>query len=332
MSAGRQKGSAMTSHILRVATFLGLGLLAAPAAAQVAGFNPADYGKAQLPARQSTGDAASYIEANKGAFEPIGELDASDPMMERAKPIGRIDVLLRNKASGEEIGTSCTGTLLPGNRVLTNHHCLPVEGEFEPVKASILMNYLTLDGKEATRFDIDPKPLAADAKLDFALAKVEGDANATFGFVQFRVAAASPGQSLLVIHHPLGRPKMMSRFRCLAMKEQAEGIDLRHRCDTLGGSSGSLLFNAEGAVVALHKEGGLDPKDATSYNSATLMSALLEQSPELKEIAEAAGASNGAAGDGGAGTDGKASDPAKAPEQPAGSLTTKEMNDVLKGQ
>jgi V8-like Glu-specific endopeptidase len=323
------KGKAMQARIIRNAAMLGLGALfigSAPAAAQVAGFNPADYGKAQLPARQSTGDAASYIEANKGAFEPIGELDPADPMMERAKPIGRIDVVLRNKASGEEIGTSCTGTLLPGNRVLTNHHCLPVEGEFEPVKASILMNYLTLDGKEATRFDINVKPLAASAKLDFALANVEGDANSSFGSVKFRVANASPGQSLLVIHHPLGRPKMMSRFRCLAMKEQPEGVDFRHRCDTLGGSSGSLLFNADGAVVALHKEGGLDPKDATSFNAATLMSAILAENAELRQIAEAATGEPSAGG--------QTSDPATPAKQtqPEGSLSIKEMNDVLKGQ
>jgi V8-like Glu-specific endopeptidase len=296
-----------------------------PGLAQVAGFDPNDYGKAQLPARQSTGDAADYIAANKGAFEPIAELDAADPLAQRAKPVGRLDVVLRKRDGGEEMGTSCTATLLPGNRIITNHHCLPAEGEFEPVKASILMDYLTLDGKQSKRFEIEPKALEASATLDYAIAQIKDDANATFGAVAFETDPATPGESLLVIHHPLGRPKMMSRFRCLALKEQPEGTDFRHRCDTLGGSSGSLLFDANGKIVALHKEGGLDPKDATSFNSATLISAILAQSAILQSIAKQGGT-------------GAPVDASKGNEQPAnkttdsdGSLTSEQMNDILKG-
>ncbi|MGL4239830.1 MAG: trypsin-like serine protease, partial [Beijerinckiaceae bacterium] len=116
------------------------------ALAQASGFNPSDYGKARLPVRQSTGDAATYIDANKGAFEPISELNPRDPLALRARPIGRIDIVLRNRSSGEESGATCTGSLVAGDLVLTNHHCLPVDGENEPVKASILMDYLNLEG------------------------------------------------------------------------------------------------------------------------------------------------------------------------------------------
>src|SRR6516164_7999312 len=96
-----------TATGLLIAAFLGLPVCAVTSGlAQVAAFNPADYGKAQLPARQSTGDAATYIEANKGAFEPIGELDTNDPIVALARPIGRVDVVLRNRKTGDEIGTS----------------------------------------------------------------------------------------------------------------------------------------------------------------------------------------------------------------------------------
>ncbi|KQP40059.1 hypothetical protein ASF49_21390 [Methylobacterium sp. Leaf104] len=263
--------------------------------AQSVGFDPADYGRAQLPLRQTTGDAAAYVDRNKGAFEPIAELDPKDGLAALARPIGRVDIVLRNNRSGQQVGASCTGTLLPGDYVLTNHHCLPQSGDLTPVKASILMDYLTLDGQGSRRFEIDPKPVEFDAPLDFALARAAGNPTATYGSARLSGEAVPGNRSMLVIHHPLGRPKVMSRFRCFAVKEQGAGPDLRHRCDTLGGSSGSLMFDASVAGVALHKEGGLDPKDPSSFNSATRLTAILAKSRILAEIAAAQGRPTAAA-------------------------------------
>jgi hypothetical protein len=274
--------------MMRIAIAVVLALpLAGAAHAQTTGFNPADYGKARLPVRQSTGDAASYIDANKGAFEPVGELNPRDPLAVRARPIGRIDIVLRNRSSGEESGATCTGSLVAGDMVLTNHHCLPVDGEMEPVKASILMDYHSLEGGGSKRFELEARPVEWSAALDYALVRVEGRPSASYGTVQLRVGQSADGQSLMVFHHPLGRPKMMSRFRCFGVRNQGAGPDFRHRCDTLGGSSGSLLFTTAGEVVALHKEGGLDPKDPSSFNTATRFVALLAESQALRGIARA---------------------------------------------
>jgi V8-like Glu-specific endopeptidase len=305
-----------------MAVFLGLPIGAATA--QVAGFDPADYGKAQLPVRQSTGDAATYVEANKGAFEPIGELDATDPIAALARPIGRIDVVLRHRKTDEEIGASCTGSLLPDNYVLTNHHCLPTEGEFEAVKASILFDYLALDGRGAKRYAIAVKPTEWNATLDYALIKADGEPNAAYGAVKLQFAPGLPGQSLMVIHHPLGRPKMMSRFRCLALREQPDATELRHRCDTLGGSSGSLVFNTRGEIVALHREGGLDPKDQSSFNTATRFAPILAESATLRRIAASPAPERLAPPD--------QRPAARASAPPPGHLDTKQMNDILRGR
>jgi len=308
---------------------------AGPAGAQSVGFDPADYGRAQLPLRQTTGDAAAYVDQNKGAFEPISELDPKDGLAALARPIGRVDIVLRNARTGQQVGASCTGALLPGDYVLTNHHCLPQSGDLTPVKASILMDFLTLDGKGARRFEIDPKPVEHDARLDYALARVAGNPSATYGTVRLSGEAVAGNRSMLVIHHPLGRPKVMSRFRCFAMKDQAEGPDLRHRCDTLGGSSGSLMFDASVAGIALHKEGGLDPKDPSSVNKATRLSAILGRSPILAEIAAGQGRPVAAASPAGD-TPPKASaapsaNPAAAP--PAdGPLDPASMNAILRGR
>jgi hypothetical protein len=274
-----------TKGEIRVFVSLILALGAAePARSQSVGFDPADYGRAQLPLRQTTGDAATYVDRNKGAFEPIAELDPRDGLAALARPIGRIDIVLRNARTGQTVGASCTGALLPGDYVLTNHHCLPQLGDLTPVKASILMDYLTLDGQGSRRFEIDPKPVEFDARLDYALARAGGNPTEIYGAARLSGEAVPGNRSMLVIHHPLGRPKVMSRFRCFALKEQGEGPDLRHRCDTLGGSSGSLMFDASVAGVALHKEGGLDPKDPSSFNAATRLSAILSRSRILSEI------------------------------------------------
>lgn len=321
------------SHRMRRSTLTGVFLLlsacaAGGARAQSVGFDPADYGKAQLPLRQTTGDAATYVDQNKGAFEPIAELDPRDSLAALARPIGRIDIVFRNSRSGQMVGASCTGALLPGDYVLTNHHCLPQSGELSPVKASILMDYLTLDGKGSRRFDIDPRPVEFDARLDYALARVAGNPTATYGAAKLSGVAVPGNRSMLVIHHPLGRPKVMSRFRCFAAKEQPDGPDLHHRCDTLGGSSGSLMYDASVAGVALHKEGGLDPRDPSSFNSATRLSAILAKSRLLSEIASAQGKPVAAA------APPAAPSPTPAPPAPAagGASDTDRMNAILRGR
>jgi V8-like Glu-specific endopeptidase len=293
---------------------------APPTLAQTAGFSPADYGKAQLPLRQSVGDAADFIASNKGAFEPVSELDRQGDMFALARPIGRVDVVLRDKRNNTEVGTACTGALLPGDYVLTNHHCLPVKGDFEPVKASILMDYLTQDGKGAKRFDIAAKPEESDADLDFSIAKVSGEPTKEFGAAHIGVSDVQPNQSLLIVHHPLGRPKVISRFRCLAVKDQEPGPELRHRCDTLGGSSGSLIFDSLAQGVALHKEGGLDAKDAASFNSATRMAALLQKSKILQAVSQSAGPAPARA----------AAQPPQSQPPVGNTLNTNQMNDILR--
>ena len=308
----------------------------APSArAQSIGFDPADYGRAQLPSRQTTGDAAAYVDQNKGAFEPISELDPKDGLAALARPIGRVDIVLRNARTGQQVGASCTGALLPGDYVLTNHHCLPQSGDLAPVKASILMDYLTLDGKGSRRFEIDPKPVEFDARLDYALARVAGNPSAAYGTVRLSGETVPGNRSMLVIHHPLGRPKVMSRFRCFAMKDQAEGPDLRHRCDTLGGSSGSLMFDASVAGIALHKEGGLDPKDPSSFNKATRLSAILGRSRILSEIAASQGrpvAAAAPAGDAPAGIPPAKTGAAPSPRPADEPLDPAGMNAILRGR
>jgi V8-like Glu-specific endopeptidase len=253
----------------------------APAQAQVAMFDADNYGNANLLRRQSASDTDAFIAQSGGAFEPIGLLRADDEIRKVARSIGRVDVVLREDG-GREFLATCTGTLLPHGQVLTNHHCIPVSGPRKPVRASILMNYLEQDGRDSRRFDLSVTPTESNEKLDFSIVSIQGDA-AGFEGINLSGAPVQPGQSLVVIHHPQGRPMVMTRFRCQAYADQPDQNALRHRCDTLPGSSGAMILTSSGLKgVALHFAGGLQPGDERSFNLSTRITALVEASPAIR--------------------------------------------------
>lgn len=320
---------------LSLAALAALALAAGPAAAQVAAFDPEEYGSAQLVVRQNVGDAARFIAASEGgAFEPIAELSPSDRMAALARPIGRIDVLLRDPQTGEEGASACTGALLGDGLVLTNHHCLPQDGSLEVLAASILMDYLSLNGEGSQRFDLDLGAVDWSPDLDFAVARVLGAPEDTFGTVRLGTLPPGAGAARTVIHHPLGNPKVMSRFRCFVLDDGRLGPPgVAHRCDTLPGSSGSLLFDDEGVAVALHFAGGLDPVDATSFNMAVDMGAILQASAVIagSPAAQAVPAGGPASDPGDAPAGDPASAAADAPAADDGRLDAAEMTDILRG-
>jgi len=192
-----------------------------------------------------------------------------------------------------------------------------------PEKASILMDYVTLDGKGSKRFDLSPKPAEWDQQLDFAITKAEGHPTAEYGFAHISARPAEPGQSLMLIHHPQGRPKVISRFRCVATRDQEPGPALHHRCDTLAGSSGALMFNGHSSGVALHREGGLDPRDPTSYNSATQLAAIAAASKILHGALDVSGEASSAS----------QKPPVTSPNSSGSTtLSVEQMNDLLRGK
>jgi hypothetical protein len=307
-------------------------LLAGPAAAQVAAFEPESYGSAQLVVRQNVGDAARFIAASEGgAFEPIAELTPSDRLAALARPVGRIDVLLRDPQTGEEGASACTGALLGDGLVLTNHHCLPQDGSLEVLAASILMDYLRLNGEGSQRFDLDPAAVDWSPDLDFAVARVEGAPEAIFGTVALGALPEQAGAARTVIHHPLGNPKVMSRFRCFVFADGRLGPPgVPHRCDTLPGSSGSLLLDDRGVAVALHFAGGLDPVDATSFNMAVDIGAILQASEVVRASPAAQAAADPGTGPAPTSAAGAGPDPARDAAD-EGPLDAGEMTDILRG-
>jgi hypothetical protein len=184
-------------------------------------FDAGAFGQFDLPIKESTGSSAMVVQLMNGAFEPVHEMLPNDPLRRLSAPIGRLDILTED-SSGQRAGGSCTAALLAGNHIITNSHCLP-SGPDRSIRAiSLMMNYLR-QGASGDRYEVLATPLEIDQVLDYAILEVNGDPTQKYGTVRIAAGAAEPGQSMIIFHHPLGRPKMMTRFRCFAHKEQVEG-------------------------------------------------------------------------------------------------------------
>ncbi|WP_417209491.1 trypsin-like peptidase domain-containing protein [Antarctobacter sp.] len=174
---------------------------------------------------------------------------------------------------------SCTATLLPDNRLLTNKHCYYdaglVSAGFTIVReARITFGYTSPDsGDKQQTYLVSNREIAANDALDAMLLQiVGGDANTDLGgHIPLReTPRVEPLQDLIMIHHPAKAPQQYSTGTCQIHRLQSEiapeRSPLRHSCESTGGSSGSLLFDGDTlAVVGLHNQGGLSPK-GDSFN------------------------------------------------------------------
>ena len=150
-----------------------------------------------------------------------------------------------------------TGTLITGNRVLTNYHvlfprgkpCIAVAVEFnlERDASGQSMVSTVVQGDLAV-------PAHGSAADDWALVPVP----AVEGIVpvDILVMAASPvvGERAFILQHPDGSPKRLAFVRNRIVSVTA--MRAYYLTDTRGGSSGSPVFNARGKLIALHRAGG----------------------------------------------------------------------------
>ncbi|MBY6160852.1 bifunctional trypsin-like peptidase domain-containing/SEL1-like repeat protein [Mameliella alba] len=221
--------------------------------------------------------------AGKGGFW-LSIAEAPPDVRRIARHVGRLQVCLttpdgkpRTIARGGQtvtlnspFVTNCTATLLPENRLLTNHHCYYdpdlVRAGFSIVQeARVNFEYTSRDLTELVRtYRVAPRELAVNQQVDALVLQVIGDANSDLGghFPLRMTTSVAPLQELVMIHHPGAQPQQYSTGTCKVHRRQAE-VDgrvsaLRHTCETTGGSSGALLLDARTlSVVALHNQGGL---------------------------------------------------------------------------
>lgn len=176
-----------------------------------------------------------------------------------ARSIGRIII---REPNGRLAGYG-TGFLIGRGVLLTNNHVLQtsewatrseVEFEYERDEAGTQM--------PGVKFLLDPKTLFfTHEQLDFSVVAVTPKAiNAErdlteFGFLSLigGTGKAIEGEWLTIVQHPGGELKQLCVRENQLLKK---GPDvLWYSTDTLGGSSGSPVFNNDWLVVALHHSG-----------------------------------------------------------------------------
>ena len=268
--------------VIRQAVAMSAIIYCVPISADIV-FPANQFGRADLRPKQSLGGQSDFIRSQKNAvFEPISEFNENDEFRKKSSPVGRLSILVRS-AEGEQSVATCTATLIARDRVLSNYHCIPgLSGKV--LKALIHFGYLRQDQDPVTSYKVNINPLVADATLDFTVLSVEGKPGDKYGFVNLQPSKVAPNASLLIYHHPAGLPLRLTRFRCKAYAGQTySGTTFRHRCDTLGGSSGSLIYDNNHAVVALHHSGGLTNDSTSSFNLGTDITAVLNKIEEISQ-------------------------------------------------
>ena len=176
-----------------------------------------------------------------------------------ARPVCRIQL---RAPSGDVLGYA-SGFLIGPEVLMTNHH---VFGTAADAKYSVAdFDYeLDLGGNErpAIHFGFDTERLFyANEQLDFAIVAVRGMADAggrdlkSWGWLPLNgePGKSDEGEYLTIIQHPGGEMKQVCVRENKLLK--FEGDTVWYMTDTLGGSSGSPVFNRFWQVVALHHSG-----------------------------------------------------------------------------
>lgn len=182
-----------------------------------------------------------------------------------ARAVARIRIV---KQPGRTFGWG-TGFLIAPNVLITNHHVLEEPGD--AIHSEAHLEYeLAMDDLELgpIRFQLQPERLFYTVpELDFTIVAVSNVAMdqqrplSEFGVLPLLGASgkAMEGEWLTIIQHPSGQRKQVC-VRENRLLKRADDV-LWYSTDTLGGSSGSPVFNNDWYVVALHHSGVPEKRD-----------------------------------------------------------------------
>jgi len=193
---------------------------------------------------------------------------------------------------------SCTGFLISEKHFVTNEHCIADQETCDTAIA--LFGY-----QKRSKEQVERGPqyrcsrfVGAKHDLDYAVIELVGRPGDTFGRLDLDPRPLLPNDGLIVVQHPGGKPKKLSRKGCVVRTSIGAGYaadtDFGHECDTEGGSSGSpVLLAANLKVVGLHHLGRAESGRWKNQNRAVRMEVLV---PELT-LRRPEGAATGKTGD-----------------------------------
>ena len=194
--------------------------------------------------------SSGKVVINSLEWYEMDSIDRSHPVRELATFVGKV-ILPKGPTRANE--SRCTGFLISENILMTNHHCIPTSLDARGV--SVL--FTGLDGKQET---IDCSTFVGnDQKLDFALLECEGSPGEIYGVAELAQEIPSEGDKIFVIQQNcdfyLKGPCDPTQKISMGLVKKVED-EIFHDADTLGGSSGSPVFNQDTKkVVGLHHAG-----------------------------------------------------------------------------
>ena len=241
--------------------------------AQTKDKNPSDLSSASARAarhnflRESLGDEARA----KAMFERIiagNELQDVNYLARGARAARSVARIAIREPNGRLSGWG-TGFLIAPNILMTNHHVLSDSSWALRSEAQFQFER-DIDGQQidAAIFPLEPQKLFfSSPTLDFTVVGVAPRAQnsesplSAYGFLPLvgTVGKVIEGEWLTIIQHPNGELKQV----CVRENRFIKRTDdvLWYSTDTVGGSSGSPVFNNDWFVVALHHSGIPEEKD-----------------------------------------------------------------------
>lgn len=173
----------------------------------------------------------------------------------------------------------CSGAMVAADLFLTNWHCGGPEWIEDPAQPGVKKAFredfywqdpiladalidLSFDGDKLSREYMVSRVAASRRELDFAILEVQPlDTLGPARPFPIRRLPPVPGDAVRVVHHPEGKQKQIT-IDCPitgvdypGWKPESGQVDLTHRCDTEGGSSGAPLLGPGLEIVGLHHLG-----------------------------------------------------------------------------
>jgi len=214
-------------------------------------------------------DTLEVLTSRVNTMLPISFLENG---IRRSRAVGKVEI---KQGHSFEVGSGFLFKLHKNDavRFMTNFHVLSEKSRF-PLTRIIFNFELDCDGnsKASKSFTIDEnKPLLISkvSELDVSIFTLNDphDELKEYGYLDLKKVGIDKNDFVNIIQHPGGQMKQIALYHNIVTHSTERVV--QYLTDTMGGSSGSPVFNSEWDIVAIHHSGGnsrLDePKLPTAY-------------------------------------------------------------------
>ncbi|MCP4498726.1 MAG: trypsin-like serine protease [Deltaproteobacteria bacterium] len=216
-------------------------------------------------------DARGAVIVGGVNWQDVTSLAASSDERVNANAVGYLSIPAR--------GSRCTAFLVANDLVMTNHHC--ISSSSQAVGATVsFRREAGVDSSNHASYSCDTF-IGANDGLDYSLLRCLGNPGDVHGVLNLDEGTPRTDDSIYILHQNCDyyqdpsceRTKKISRGNIIST-----GTELRYNADTLGGSSGSPVFDASSHdVIGLHHVGIGSNSDGRGWaNSAVRIGRIVD--------------------------------------------------------